>query len=99
MATRAKIVAAAPNATAADILMSAAEIITGQRQQEYGPPGECFARIAAYWSTYLGHLVTPADVCQMMVLLKVARGTGQDTCTDAAGYAALAYQMTQEGGE
>ena len=78
---------------AAKILDAAKAAVTGPRLQDYGEPAENFARIADYWSTYLGREIQGHDVAMMMVLLKVARGVGEDTCVDAAGYAALAYQV------
>lgn len=79
--------------TAAKILDAAKAAVTGPRLEDYGAPAENFARIAAYWSTYLGLDIQAHDVALMMVLLKVARGVGEDTCIDTAGYAALAYEV------
>lgn len=79
-----------------DILAKAAELINGDRQKDYGPPEANFRRIAEFWSTYLGHPVSAADVAHMMVLLKVARsiiGYKEDTEVDAAGYIALAAEL------
>jgi hypothetical protein len=79
-----------------DILTKAAELINGDRQKDYGPPEANFRRIAEFWSTYLGHPVSAADVAHMMVLLKVARsiiGYKEDTEVDAAGYIALAAEL------
>ena len=45
----------------------------------------------------MGHKVDASDVCNMMVLLKMARlrnGGHIDSSTDAAGYAALAAEMS-----
>ena len=49
------------------------------------------------WTSYMGHKVDASDVCNMMVLLKMARlrnGGHTDSSTDAAGYAALAAEMS-----
>ena len=67
--------------------------VVGERHDEHG--GDAVDRIAALWGTYLGHPITAADVCLLMVLLKVARAAtpeGQahdDNWLDIAGYAAL----------
>jgi hypothetical protein len=82
---------------AAKILDDAKAAVTGPRQEEYGAPAENFARIAAYWSTYLEQPIQAHDVAIMMTLLKVARGLGEDTCVDAAGYAALAWEVRPQG--
>jgi hypothetical protein len=55
----------------AQILADAAALIDGQRQEDYGPPAENFARLAALWSAYAGHPFTAAQVCDMLALLKV----------------------------
>jgi hypothetical protein len=50
------------------------------------------------WTAYLGHPVTAADVCNMMVLLKVARlrnGPHRDSNVDGAGYMALGAEMSE----
>ena len=63
-----------------EILESAAAIVTGERNRQYGAPEDNFCVIADYWSTYLsrhngGHVVfiTPTDVAVMMALFKIGR--------------------------
>lgn len=81
------------------ILQKAHEIIHGDREQTYGDPSKNLNQIAKFWSVHLSgttgeeiHL-TPADVCEMMILLKVARLGNTpnhiDSLVDIAGYAAL----------
>lgn len=57
-----------------------------------GAPEDSFKVIAAMWSAYLGHEVTPHDVAACMALLKVARiktsPGDRDSWLDLAGYAA-----------
>ena len=75
-----------------DVLTEAAEIINGQRRDDY----ESFTRIAQLWSAYLGHPVNMLDVANMMVLLKVSRTRRKyhrDSYTDICGYAALAEKL------
>jgi len=75
------------------VLDEAAQIINGQRQLDYGTPAESFGRIANLWSDYLGIEVTPPDVANLMILLKVSRakqGFHRDSYVDIAGYAGCA---------
>lgn len=76
----------------AALLAEAAETVL-QREGAHGDKGNTFRMIAAMWSAYLGADVSPADVAQMMVLLKVARArcgdrTHADHYVDQAGYVA-----------
>lgn len=51
--------------------------------------------IAGFWTSYLGTKITVVDVCNMMILLKVARNSYKqkyDTLVDIAGYAACAAE-------
>lgn len=80
-----------------EILKAAAEIVTVDREQQYGKPEDNFAIIAAFWQTYLGHQISAQDVAAMMALLKIARiSTGKykpDNYIDLAGYAACAGEI------
>jgi hypothetical protein len=78
------------------ILIEAHALVNAERQDDYGPPGESFARIAALWSAYLGHNVTGKDVALCMALLKFSREAHshkRDNLIDAAGYIGLAADM------
>ena len=79
------------------ILDRAKEIITGARNDAYGDPKDSFKKISMLWSDYLGMYVSPVDVANMMVLLKVSRqktGKGSaDNFIDIAGYAALGGEL------
>lgn len=83
-----------------DILIDAATLITGDRQDDYGDAQESFNRIAQMWSAYLGCTVVSTDVANMMVLLKVCRTVSSpeklDSYVDMAGYAALAGEMATD---
>nr|DAK94186.1 MAG TPA: hypothetical protein [Caudoviricetes sp.] len=52
------------------------------------------------WTAYTGNDISPVDVAQMMILLKVARAKGnpkhQDNWVDMAGYAACAGEIAAE---
>lgn len=80
------------------VLAEAANVINGERENQYGKPEDSFDVIASYWSIFLaanrGQALTPKHVAQMMVLLKIARmqcGDDKwDNYVDAAGYIGLA---------
>lgn len=84
-----------------NILEKAQHIVNGDRAQEYGNANLCFNKIAVMWSAYLGHYLTPHDVTQMMVLLKVCRGSAkreyqEDSILDIAGYCLCAENIEKE---
>ena len=79
-----------------EILADADNLINGDRQKDYGTPQENFGVIAAMWSAYLGHEVSPTDVCHLMSLLKIARlrnGPHMDSSVDSCGYMALGGEL------
>lgn len=86
-----------------NILNTANDIINGERKEDYGDAFDSFDRIAGLWSSYLDHHITPVDVAQMMILMKVSRGANvakfnkiqEDSLVDIAGYSALAYQVSE----
>ena len=83
------------------VLLKAAEIINGERQNTYGDPEDTFEEIVVLWNWWLeGKLdekLTPDDVAMMMSLLKIAReknGAGKtDNIVDACGYLGLYEDM------
>ena len=79
------------------ILRTAEELINGDRHEEYGPALEQHSRIAALWSAYLGHDISPVDVAMMMILLKASRikvgGSVGDSFVDICGYSAIGAEM------
>lgn len=85
------------------ILEEAAELLVGQRQEDYGTPEENFKRIAAYWSIRLSDYLKinveleERIVAEMMALLKIARTANsptRDTYLDLAGYAGIAAELS-----
>ena len=81
----------------AEILDTAKEVITNDRQATHGSAEDNFGLIAAYWSAHLGRNIKPHDVAVMMTLLKLARAKANpkhvDNAIDAAGYSALAGEI------
>lgn len=80
------------------ILEEADRLINGDRNKAYGTPTQNFTNISEFWTTFLKHklkddqTITPADVANLMILLKVARGIAgnkMDTAVDGAGYFAI----------
>lgn len=87
-----------------EILQTAQTLITGQRQQDYGPPTENFQRIAELWNVRLrpylkeGKEIDGQIVAELMILLKVARAVNsptEDTYIDIAGYAGIAGELAE----
>lgn len=79
------------------VIDEAIKIVRGNREGVYGPPTQNFETIASFWSAWLSiRLKTkitlePADVGQLMVLVKSARMANaprhRDSLVDLAGYA------------
>lgn len=87
-----------------ETLREAANLITGERQTNYGSPEVNFQRIANYWNTYLGDKLSegsslsPRNVADLMTLLKIARLSASptaDTYVDMAGYAGIASEFAE----
>lgn len=83
-------------------LAEAMDLITGDRNRDYGEPLENFQRIADGWRVILGHEVTPHEVALCMAWLKIARlcetPGHRDSYVDAAAYAALALELVETQG-
>lgn len=90
----------------AEILDSAKEIVTKDREQNYGSPEDTFATIADLWTIYIREkcigvntdvCISPSDVAIMMILLKIGRVAGgrfkDDNYVDIAGYAACGGEL------
>lgn len=80
------------------ITEEAKTIVAGDRASDYGDANESFARIAKLWSAYIGAAITPWDVAQMMILLKVSRAKTsrkRDTLVDIVGYAECAGKLKE----
>ena len=84
--------------TRSEVLAIAGELINGERQAHYGTPQDNFGTTAEMWAAYLGRDISPADVCHMMALLKIARlkrGPHRDSSIDACGYMALGAEVAE----
>ncbi|MDB6454725.1 DUF6378 domain-containing protein [Falsirhodobacter sp. 20TX0035] len=83
-----------------EILSTASDIITTDRNTAYGEPEDSFGLIAAYWSAHLDASITSSDVAVMMALLKIARIKSSpeksDHWVDLAGYAACGGEIMTE---
>lgn len=81
------------------VLEEAARIVGGDRGDDYGHPGDDFARTAGAWAALFGWDVTPAQVALAMVVVKLSRLTEtpakRDSIVDIAGYART-YEMCLE---
>jgi hypothetical protein len=94
--------------TQSDLLIEVAEIISGARNKNYGPPSvNLDERTASLWNAYIELLsnrkdwvtwqLDGVDVCNMMILVKMARiiedRHHKDNYADMAGYAAAAWEI------
>lgn len=97
-----------PEATAeptrVQLLKEAAGLITGERQEQYGPPSVSFTRIADIFNVIIsrklkdGERVDPADAALLLAGMKLARaaeGYKHDTAADLAGYAGLWAELSE----
>jgi hypothetical protein len=86
-------------ATKTTIAEKAKKIVFGDREQTYGHPGKNLRMIADLWSTYLSTQVSAQDVCNMMVLLKIARLRNdpehEDSKVDIIGYTLLKERLKE----
>ena len=86
-----------------ECLDDAMQLLTGDRNVEYGEPIENFERVATGWSIILNANVTPHEVALCMAWLKIARLTEtpdhKDSYTDAAGYMALGWELVNKQAE
>lgn len=87
-----------------EILARAKDIVSGNRDQQYGSPENSFNRIAQLWQAYLKYPIDSRDVAMMMILFKIARAQYNpdhyDSWVDIAGYAACGGEVaTKEIGE
>ena len=81
-------------------LDDASNLISVDRDAEYGPAQESFARIATIWTAIFGFHVTEKQVALAMSGVKMARLAYQhdhrDSWVDMAGYAALGSEVIEQ---
>ena len=86
--------------TRSEILSTASQYVTTDRNAQHGAPENTFGLIAAYWSAHLDQKITAADVAAMMTLLKLARLKANpgnlDNWIDGAGYLACGGELATE---
>ena len=86
--------------TRESILDNARQIITIDRETQYGKPEDNFSNIAHYWTNYLNKDITAHDVAIMMALLKIARIQGNsfkaDSFIDCIGYLACGAEIASK---
>jgi hypothetical protein len=79
------------------LLAEAMKITAVDRNKAYGNPEDNFQNIANLWNAYFGAQgtltgITPCDVANLMILMKIARLSTnlghRDSLLDIAGYAA-----------
>jgi hypothetical protein len=82
--------------TKEEFIYQARDVITTDRNNQYGEAENTFAIIADMWTAYLKTNLKPEDVAAMMILMKVARmthGFKADNWVDVIGYAALGGEI------
>jgi hypothetical protein len=72
-------------------ILDSAKQTVYDRPDQHGEPEDSFAIIADFWSNYLGIEIEPHEVCDLFILMKVARNREgvyhEDNPEDIAGYA------------
>lgn len=87
------------NLTPEDIASYAAQLVSGDRQDEYGHPLDDFTRAGKIWEAILGVEVTPEQVALCMIGVKIAREIHKpkaDTIVDIIGYALTLHMVEVE---
>ncbi len=80
-----------------DILVTAEDLISGDRHAQYGEAKDAFRRYAIGWSIILDQKIEPWQVALCMDWLKTCRALEtpgkDDTWIDKAGYSALGGEL------
>lgn len=82
-----------------EVLSTALEIVTKDRNVQYGEPEDEFKTISLMWTAIFGVTVRPDQVALAMACLKIARANHnpghEDSWVDLAGYAACGAQAVE----
>jgi hypothetical protein len=88
-----------------ELLREVADVVAGARNKNYGPPSvNLDDRTAGLWTAYFkakgNHHIGGIDVCNLMILLKMARTMEdwqhKDNYADMAGYAAAGWEIAND---
>jgi hypothetical protein len=85
-----------------EILLKAAELINGGRQETHGDTKTNHEQIAEFWNIFLDGKLKPAEaitsdeVATMMALLKISRSQRGKDYVDAAAYMAIAGELKHD---
>lgn len=82
-----------------DFLNKVADIVTKDRNNQYGEPETSFKVIAQLWSIWLGKDIEEYDVAVLMILMKAARmkhKVKEDSWLDIAGYSSLGSELCDD---
>jgi hypothetical protein len=87
------------NLTPEDIASYAAQLVSEERNEEYGHPLDNYNRAAQIWSVILGADVAAEQVALCMIGMKIAREVHKpkpDTIVDIIGYALTLHMVEVE---
>lgn len=82
-----------------NIAEKAVKIVYGDREITHGDPSVNIGLISELWTAYTGSRISSEDVCNMMVLLKIARlktnPNHEDSSVDVIGYTLLRERIRE----
>jgi hypothetical protein len=79
------------------VALEAHSLVHGQKQKDYGPVEDSFRMKAAIATILCKKLITPGDLCRIMIAIKMTRESIspllRDSLVDTCGYADLLQQL------